>query len=48
MITSVETLLQVAGAIFGVCINYIIPCVFYNRAYSYEHLNKDKGSMKEL
>jgi solute carrier family 36 (proton-coupled amino acid transporter) len=48
MITSIETLLQVAGAILGVAINYIIPCAFYNRAYCYEHLNKDKGSMKEL
>ena len=44
MVTSIESLLQVGGAVLGTAINFLIPCVFYNRAYSETHLAKDEGA----
>lgn len=47
-ITSVDIMLKVTGAFLGVGINYLIPGAFYNRAYSEEHLEMDKGAVVTL
>ena len=41
LITSLDIMLKVSGAVLGVTINYLIPAIFYNRAYSEAHLEMD-------